>query len=137
MKDPADVVEFLAPLGQEERLRALRHWLVGEDDDAGGAADPLVAAIREERAREQKRAADLSWAAMILAPTLIVAQALYRGRNVPRQALDARYRDQLVCWDGVLTQDVVLDVLVLHEAYRLAGDIEQPSRPSWERRRAA
>jgi hypothetical protein len=102
--------------------------------------DPFVALViedRRQREREAKRLADRAWAAMALGPSIVIAQALYRGRRVPREVLEARFRDQLVCWDGVLTDDLVLDVLVLVEAYRLAGDLEEPSRPAWERRRAA
>jgi hypothetical protein len=112
--------------------------------DAAGfvhvVVDPFVALViedRRQREREAKRLADRAWAALALAPSQVIAQALYRGRRVPREALEPRFRDQLVCWDGVLTDELVLDVLVLVEAYRLAGDLETPADPSWMRKRAA
>lgn len=112
--------------------------------DEGGfvreISDPFVALVvadRRQREREAKRSADRAGAAIALAPSLVIAQALYRGRRVPREALDPRFRDQLVCWDGVLTDELVLDVLVLVEAHRLAGDLEAPPSAPWMRRRAA
>jgi hypothetical protein len=102
--------------------------------------DPFVALViedRRQRERDAKRLADRAWAAMALAPSIVIAQALYRGRRVPHEVLEPRFRDQLVCWDGVLTDELVLDVLVLVEAYRLAGDLETPPSAPWMRKRAA
>lgn len=111
--------------------------------DVHGPLEPLVALaaqLREQRRLQAERDANRSCAAMCLGPNVTVARALYRGRSVPREALDPRYRDRLVCWDGVLTDDIVLDVLVLLEADRLAGeDLNDAPPPPWLRtaRRAA
>lgn len=107
--------------------------------------DPFLAAIaehREQRLQRDKQVADRGMAAIALAPTLTVAQALYRGRRVPVQALDPDMAAWIACWDGELSDDIVLDVLVALEARRAAGEFEgRDAIPEWVwnsyRRRAA
>lgn len=105
-------------------------------------SDPVVRTfleIRCEREQREKRQADRAWAAMALGSTVTVAQALYRGRHVPREALDPEVASWLVSWDGKLTDEIVLDVLVVLEARRASGDAAPPQLPDWvwNRRRAA
>lgn len=103
----------------------------GSEETVG---DPLVDLMRAERERRREREANRGYAAITLAPSVVVAQALYRGRPVPREALAPEFRDRVICWDGVLTDDVVLDVLVLLEADRQAGDLPEPEPvQSWLR----
>lgn len=104
------------------------------------STERMLEDVRRSRERQERREGDRGFVALMLAPTVTVAQALYRGHHVPRELLDERFRDRLVCWEGRLTDDLILDVLVLWEADRAAGDIEPAAAPPWLRstsRRAA
>jgi hypothetical protein len=88
--------------------------------------DRLLEMVLEQRERRRIRDANRAYAALMLSSSLVAAQALYRGRPVPREALAPEFQSRLVCWDGVLTDDLVLDTLVLLEADRQAGNLPEP-----------
>jgi len=87
--------------------------------DTLAATDRLLTVCRRIGEAEARRIA----AAFALAPSPLIAKALLAGRRVPREALDPVFANRLVCWDGVLDDDIALDVEVLLAADRAAGDM--------------
>ena len=102
MKDPADFVRSLEPLGREQALAILNHVFFGEPliEVAPCESSPAINAVigmdwceyLERDAREHalvlEEQSRILWRAMQLAPNIWTCRALLRGERVPWQALD-------------------------------------------------